>query len=132
MAGVDSIVAEELDVNIIAHTGDFTTQGTSHEEKCVTVIKNKVGDKVKVIGVLGNHDRIGTTDKQAEKVGIIMPVDKAVDIKGLTFVGQHDPTYNIFGGDRTSAQGHKTAEKTADKLSKPPATNGLRANLLLP
>ena len=45
-----------------------------------------------------------------------MPVDKAVDIKGLTFVGQHDPTYNIFGGDRTSAQGHKTAEKTADKL----------------
>ena len=53
MAGVDSIVAEELDVNIIAHTGDFTTEGTSHEEKCVTVIKNKVGDKVKVIGVLG-------------------------------------------------------------------------------
>ena len=123
MAEVIGTAATEFGADLIINAGDTVMAGTSVESYCVSAFADGFGD-VPVVFADGNHDSRTTTEQEVE-AGWIPLEGEPVEVAGLRFLGDNDPTISSLGqptrptreetvlemGDRLAAQGCELAEE---------------------
>lgn len=89
--------AKEAGVNVVVVTGDDTDYGSQLEEACLSPMnefETDNGDAIQVLWIKGNHE----SDQSVEYVRTLSEVTildrQAVEVDGVTFVGQGDPRYS--------------------------------------
>ena len=124
MAEVIGTAADEFDADLIINAGDTVMAGTSVESYCVSAFADGFGSDRPVVFADGNHDSRTTTEQEVE-AGWIPLEGEPVEVAGLRFLGDNDPTISSLGqptrptreetvlemGDRLAAQGCELAEE---------------------
>ena len=124
MAEVIGTAADEFDADVIINAGDTVMAGTSVESYCVSAFADGFGSDRPVVFADGNHDSRTTTEQEVE-AGWIPLEGEPVEVAGLRFLGDNDPTISSLGqptrptreetvlemGDRLAAQGCELAEE---------------------
>lgn len=124
MAEVIGTAVAGFDADLIINAGDTVMAGTSVESYCVSAFADGFGQDVPVVFADGNHDSRTTTEQEVE-AGWIPLEGEPVEVAGLRFLGDNDPTISSLGqptrptrsetvlemGDRLAAQGCELAEE---------------------
>ncbi|WP_277051296.1 metallophosphoesterase family protein [Ruania albidiflava] len=124
MAEVIGAAVAESDADLILNGGDTVMAGTSVESYCIKAFADGFGDDVPVVFADGNHDSRTTTEEEVD-AGWIPLLGEPVEVAGLRFLGDTDPTLSSLGvptrqtrdetvlemGDRLAATGCELAEE---------------------
>lgn len=124
MAEVIGTAAAEFDADLIMNAGDTVMAGTSVESYCISAFADGFGSDIPVVFSDGNHDSRTTTEQEVEAGWIPLEGDP-VEVAGLRFLGDNDPTISSLGqptrptreetvlemGDRLAARGCELAEE---------------------
>lgn len=115
MARVAGIVAERVDASLILDLGDDVIGGTSVEGFCITSFADSFAG-IPVVVAPGNHDSQETADQQ-RKQGWHVLSGEVIEVAGLRFLGDEDPTLTSLGAptqlvaDETIPErGHRLAD----------------------
>ncbi len=101
---------------MVMSSGDDTMNGTAAEQFCVTRERAIAKDRPFIVAT-GNHDS-DVTDNQMRRQGMTVLDGKVEDVKGIRFLGDDDPEYNIpFSVDRTKER-PETEEQLGQRLLK--------------
>ncbi|WP_022918053.1 metallophosphoesterase family protein [Ruania albidiflava] len=123
MAEVIGTAVAESDADLIMNAGDTVMAGTSVESYCIKAFADGFGDDVPVVFADGNHDSRTTTEEEVA-AGWIPLLGDPVEVAGLRFLGDTDPTLSSLGvptrqtrdetvlemGDRLAATGCDLAD----------------------
>ena len=116
--GIDGFAAEVAKVagaKLLIDAGDDTSSGQSWEVFSINSLRQHFKD-LKVVAVAGNHDAGGHVEAAMRKNGFTVLDSKPVEVEGIRFLGDSDPTRTGLGsadspGDETIAQ---QSERLAD------------------
>nr|WP_202892370.1 metallophosphoesterase family protein [Kribbella shirazensis] len=116
--GIDGFAAEVAKVGgakVLIDAGDDTSAGQSWEAFSINSLRQHFKD-LKVVAVAGNHDAGGHVENVMRKSGFTVLDSKPVEVEGIRFLGDSDPTKTGLGsadrpGDETIAQ---QSERLAD------------------
>ncbi len=123
MADVIGTAAAESGADLILNAGDTVMAGTSVESYCISAFADGFGD-LPVVFSDGNHDSRTTTEEEVN-AGWIPLLGEPVEVAGLRFLGDTDPTLSSLGvptrqtrdetvlqmGDRLAATGCELADE---------------------
>jgi predicted phosphodiesterase len=109
--GMDPVVAELAhlaEVKLIIDAGDDTSSGQRWEAFSINSLAEHFKD-YKIVSVAGNHDAGGHVEDAMRKHGFTVLDSKPVDVEGIRFLGDSDPTSTGLGaadtpGDETTAE----------------------------
>ena len=127
--GIDGFAAEvakAAGAKMLIDAGDDTSSGQSWEVFSINSLRQHFKD-FKVVAVAGNHDAGGHVEDAMRKNGFTVLDSKPVEVEGIRFLGDSDPTRTGLGsadspGDETiaravgAARGHRLrpARRQAD------------------
>jgi predicted phosphodiesterase len=121
--GMDSVTAEVAKVagaKVLIDAGDDSSSGQSWEVFSINSLRQHFKD-LKVVAVAGNHDAGGHIEDAMRKNGFTVLDSKPVEVEGIRFLGDSDPTKTGLGsadqpGDETIAeQSERLAEVACDQ-----------------
>jgi hypothetical protein len=112
--GMDPIVAEigkVAGVKVLIDAGDDSSSGQTWEGFSINSLAQHFKD-VKVVSVAGNHDAGGYIESEMRRHKFTVLDSKPVDVEGIRFLGDSDPTRTGLGsadtpGDETTAEQSK-------------------------
>lgn len=114
MTRVIGEVAARSQASFVLSGGDITMSGTQLEALCTDVYLSRLSGTPLVL-VLGNHDSVQTgADLEATRAAVMR--GEAVDIDGLTLLGDSDP-YRSQIGSPTTLRGDETAAEFTDRMA---------------
>ncbi|HWD80768.1 MAG TPA: metallophosphoesterase, partial [Kribbella sp.] len=116
--GMDPFAAEVAKVagaKLLIDAGDDTSSGQEWELFSINSLRQHFKD-FKVVAVAGNHDAGGHVEAAMRKSGFTVLDSKPVEVDGIRFLGDSDPTRTGLGsadqpGDETTGQ---QSERLAD------------------
>ncbi|MFC9692746.1 metallophosphoesterase [Kribbella sp. NPDC056951] len=112
--GMDPVAAEVAKVagaKVLIDAGDDSSSGQSWEVFSIHSLREHFKD-LKVVAVAGNHDAGGHIEDAMRKNGFTVLDSKPVEVEGIRFLGDSDPTKTGLGsadspGDETIAEQSK-------------------------
>jgi predicted phosphodiesterase len=116
--GIDGFAAEVAKTGgakLLIDAGDDTSSGQTWEAFSINSLKQHFKN-LKVVAVAGNHDAGGHVEDTMRKSGFTVLDSKPVEVEGIRFLGDSDPTKTGLGsadspGDETTGQ---QSERLAD------------------
>ncbi|MBK5248696.1 MAG: metallophosphoesterase [Actinomycetales bacterium] len=114
MAPVVGAAVELSGAQILLNAGDTVMGGTSVESFCVTSFADAVPDGVPTLVADGNHDSSLTAEQQRE-AGWTVLSGEPVEVHGITFLGDTDPTITSLGAP-TRPQRDETVLEMGNRL----------------
>ena len=128
--GMDPFAAEVGKVagaKVLIDAGDDSSSGQSWEGFSINSLAQHFKD-LKVVAVAGNHDAGGYIEDAMRKNKFTVLDSKPVEVEGIRFLGDSDPTRTGLGsadtpGDETTAQ---QSERLADVACEQPETSRSR------
>ncbi|MEJ7771132.1 MAG: hypothetical protein WKF51_04475 [Geodermatophilaceae bacterium] len=114
MARVISEVAIQSRAAFVLSGGDITMSGTQLEALCTDVYTSRLGATPLVLA-LGNHDS-GQTGSDLEARGATVLRGQAVELDGLTVLGDSDPRRSQIGSP-TTLRGDETAAEFSARIA---------------
>ncbi|TCO51701.1 putative MPP superfamily phosphohydrolase [Kribbella antiqua] len=123
--GMDPFAAEVAKVagaKVLIDAGDDSSSGQSWEVFSIHSLRQHFRD-LKVVAVAGNHDAGGHIEDAMRKNGFTVLDSKPVEVEGIRFLGDSDPTKTGLGsadqpGDETIAeQSERLANVACDQPS---------------
>ena len=124
--GMDPVVAELAKMagaKLVIDAGDDTSTGERWEAFSLNSLAEQFKD-FKIVAVAGNHDAGGFVEDSMRKHGFTVLDSKPVEVEGIRFLGDSDPTSTGLGsadtpGDETVAQqSARLAEVACDQTDK--------------
>ncbi|MEI8406078.1 MULTISPECIES: metallophosphoesterase family protein [unclassified Kribbella] len=121
--GIDrfaSEVAKVAGAKVLIDAGDDSSSGQSWEVFSINSLRQHFKD-LKVVAVAGNHDAGGHIEDAMRKNGFTVLDSKPVEVEGIRFLGDSDPTRTGLGsadspGDETIAeQSERLAQVACDQ-----------------
>jgi predicted phosphodiesterase len=111
MDPVASEVAKVAGAKLLIDAGDDSSSGQSWEVFSIHSLREHFKD-LKVVAVAGNHDAGGHIEDAMRKNGFTVLDSKPVEVEGIRFLGDSDPTRTGLGsadspGDETTAEQSK-------------------------
>jgi predicted phosphodiesterase len=112
--GIDGFAAEVAKVagaKLLIDAGDDTSSGQAWEVFSINSLRQHFKD-FKVVAVAGNHDAGGHVENAMRKNGFTVLDSKPVEVEGIRFLGDSDPTKTGLGsadqpGDETTSEQSK-------------------------
>jgi len=109
--GIDSFAAEVGKVagaKLLIDAGDDSSSGQSWEVFTINSLREHFKG-LKVVAVAGNHDAGGHIEAEMRKSGFTVLDSKPVEVEGIRFLGDSDPTKTGLGsadtpGDETTSE----------------------------
>ncbi|WP_349827310.1 metallophosphoesterase family protein [Brevibacterium litoralis] len=95
MAAFAGEVARKAGADLFIDGGDVTMTGTPAENLCVDVLDSAIPRGVDKVTVKGNHDSRDTIE-HFDALGWTVLRGRAVEVGGLTFLGDSDPRRTVF------------------------------------
>ncbi|GAA4432509.1 hypothetical protein GCM10023169_38300 [Georgenia halophila] len=115
MATVIGTALEQTGAAALIDAGDTVVSGTSVESYCIDAFDRAVPDDVPVVVGTGNHDSI-TTAEQEREVGWTVLQGEIVEIAGVRFLGDTDPTLTAVGSG-TVQEREETVDEMGERLA---------------
>ncbi|MFC7405943.1 metallophosphoesterase family protein [Georgenia alba] len=115
MAAVVRSALEHTGAVALLDAGDTVTNGTSPESFCVETFADAVPDGLPVLVATGNHDSVVTADQERD-VGWTVLAGDVVEVEGVRFLGDTDPTLTSLGSG-TVQERDETVEEMGDRLA---------------
>jgi Icc-related predicted phosphoesterase len=115
--GMDPFAAELAKVaraKLVIDAGDDSSSGQSWETFSINSLAQHFHD-LKVVAVAGNHDAGGFIENAMRKNKFIVLDSKPVDVEGIRFLGDSDPTKTGLGS--ASIPGDETVDQQATRLA---------------
>ncbi|MEV5964311.1 metallophosphoesterase family protein [Kribbella sp. NPDC051952] len=115
--GIDGFAAEVAKaggVKLLIDAGDDTSSGQSWEAFSINSLKQHFKD-MKVVAVAGNHDAGGHVEDTMRKSGFTVLDSKPVEVEGIRFLGDSDPTKTGLGS--ADSPGDETIEHQSERLA---------------
>jgi Icc-related predicted phosphoesterase len=112
--GFASEVAKVGRVKLLIDAGDDTSSGQSWEVFSINSLRQHFKD-MKVVAVAGNHDAGGHVENAMRKVGFTVLDSKPVEVDGIRFLGDSDPTKTGLGS--ADSPGDETIEHQSRRLA---------------
>ena len=115
--GMDPVVAElarTVDAHLIIDSGDDTSTGERWEAFSLNSLAEQFKDFT-IVAVAGNHDAGGFVEKTMRKHGFTVLDSKPVEVEGIRFLGDSDPTSTGLGSADTP--GDETIDEQSDRLA---------------
>jgi predicted phosphodiesterase len=112
--GMDPVVSELAHVagaDLVIDAGDDTSTGQRWEAFSINSLAEHFKD-FKVVAVAGNHDAGGFVEDDMRKHGFTVLDSKPVDVDGIRFLGDSDPTSTGLGSADTPGE-ETVAEQSA-------------------
>lgn len=112
--GMDPVVSELAHVagaDLVIDAGDDTSTGQRWEAFSINSLGEHFKD-FKVVAVAGNHDAGGFVEDDMRKHGFTVLDSKPVDVDGIRFLGDSDPTSTGLGSADTPGE-ETVAEQSA-------------------
>lgn len=116
MGRISGLIAERVEADMILNLGDNVIGGTSVEGFCVDSFADSFGD-LPVVVANGNHDSDETAD-QERKRGWHVLGGEPIDVLGVRFLGDDDPTLTSLGAptrlvadENLVERGHRLSER---------------------
>ena len=115
MADVIGAAVSESGADLIINGGDTVMAGTSVESYCIKAFADGFGDDVPVVFSDGNHDSRTTTEEEVA-AGWIPLLGDPVEVAGLRFLGDTDPTLSSLGVPTRQTR-DETVQQMGDRLA---------------
>ena len=115
--GIDGFAAEVAKVGgakILIDAGDDTSSGQGWEVFSIHSLRQHFKD-FKVVAVAGNHDAGGHIEDAMRKNGFTVLDSKPVEVEGIRFLGDSDPTKTGLGS--ADSPGDETIEHQSERLA---------------
>jgi predicted phosphodiesterase len=112
--GFASEVAKAGGAKLLIDAGDDTSSGQSWEAFSINSLRQHFKD-FKVVSVAGNHDAGGHVEEFMRKSGFTVLDSKPVEVEGIRFLGDSDPTRTGLGS--ADAPGDETVEHQSQRLA---------------
>jgi hypothetical protein len=115
--GMDPFAAEVAKVaraKLLIDAGDDSSSGQSWEAFSINSLAQHFRD-LTVVSVAGNHDAGGFIENAMRKNKFIVLDSKPVDVEGIRFLGDSDPTQTGLGS--ASIAGNETIDQQATRLA---------------
>ncbi len=115
--GMDPVIAtlaEETDVDLVIDAGDDTSSGQRWEAFSINSLAEHFKD-YPVVAVAGNHDAGGHIEDTMRRRGFTVLDSKPVDVEGIRFLGDSDPTSTGLGAADTP--GDETVQEQSARLA---------------
>jgi Icc-related predicted phosphoesterase len=115
--GMDPFAAEVAKVaraKLVIDAGDDSSSGQSWEVFSINSLAQHFRD-LKVVAVAGNHDAGGFIENAMRKNKFIVLDSKPVDVEGIRFLGDSDPTKTGLGS--ASIPGDETVDQQSTRLA---------------
>ncbi|WP_130450935.1 metallophosphoesterase family protein [Kribbella rubisoli] len=112
--GFASEVAKAGGAKLLIDAGDDTSSGQSWEAFSINSLRQHFKD-FKVVAVAGNHDAGGHVEEFMRKAGFTVLDSKPVEVEGIRFLGDSDPTKTGLGSADTP--GDETIEHQSQRLA---------------
>lgn len=115
--GIDGFAAEVAKAGgakLLIDAGDDTSSGQTWEAFSINSLKQHFKD-FKVVAVAGNHDAGGHVEDTMRKSGFTVLDSKPVEVEGIRFLGDSDPTKTGLGSADTP--GDETIEHQSERLA---------------
>ena len=112
--GFASEVAKAGGAKLLIDAGDDTSSGQSWEAFSINSLRQHFKD-FKVVAVAGNHDAGGHVEEFMRKAGFTVLDSKPVEVEGIRFLGDSDPTKTGLGS--ADAPGDETIEHQSRRLA---------------
>ncbi|MFF0340864.1 metallophosphoesterase [Kribbella sp. NPDC004875] len=112
--GFAAAVAKAGGAKILIDAGDDTSSGQSWEAFSINSLKQHFKD-FKVVAVAGNHDAGGHVEEFMRKSGFTVLDSKPVEVEGIRFLGDSDPTRTGLGS--ADSPGDETIEHQSKRLA---------------
>jgi Icc-related predicted phosphoesterase len=112
--GFASEVAKAGGAKLLIDAGDDTSSGQSWEAFSINSLRQHFKD-FKVVAVAGNHDAGGHVEEFMRKSGFTVLDSKPVEVEGIRFFGDSDPTKTGLGS--ADSPGDETIEHQSKRLA---------------
>jgi len=115
--GIDGFAAEVAKVGgvkLLIDAGDDTSSGQSWEMFSINSLRQHFKD-LKVVAVAGNHDAGGHVEDAMRKKGFTVLDSKPVEVEGIRFLGDSDPTRTGLGS--ADSPGDETIDHQSKRLA---------------
>lgn len=115
--GIDAFAAEVAKTGgakLLIDAGDDTSSGQTWEAFSINSLKQHFKD-FKVVAVAGNHDAGGHVEDDMRKSGFTVLDSKPVEVEGIRFLGDSDPTKTGLGS--ADSPGDETIEHQSQRLA---------------
>ncbi|WP_238174113.1 metallophosphoesterase family protein [Kribbella kalugense] len=112
--GFASAVGKAAGAKLLIDAGDDTSSGQSWEAFSINSLKQHFKD-LKVVAVAGNHDAGGHVEDFMRKAGFTVLDSKPVEVEGIRFLGDSDPTKTGLGSADTP--GDETIDHQSKRLA---------------
>ncbi|TDO61043.1 calcineurin-like phosphoesterase family protein [Kribbella sp. VKM Ac-2571] len=115
--GIDAFaaaVAKAGGAKLLIDAGDDTSSGQSWEAFSINSLRQHFKD-FKVVAVAGNHDAGGHIEGSMRKAGFTVLDSKPVEVEGIRFLGDSDPTSTGLGS--ADSPGDETIEHQSQRLA---------------
>lgn len=115
--GMDPFAAEVARVagaKLLIDAGDDTSSGQSWEAFSINSLRQHFKD-FKVVAVAGNHDAGGHVEEFMRKSGFTVLDSKPVEVEGIRFLGDSDPTKTGLGS--ADQPGDETIDHQSKRLA---------------
>lgn len=115
--GMDPVVADlakAAGAKLVIDAGDDTSTGQRWEAFSINSLAEHFKD-FKIVSVAGNHDAGGYVEDAMRKHGFTVLDSKPVDVEGIRFLGDSDPTSTGLGAADTP--GEETVQQQSARLA---------------
>jgi Icc-related predicted phosphoesterase len=112
--GFAAAVGRTGKARVLIDAGDDTSSGQSWEAFSINSLKQHFKD-LKVVAVAGNHDAGGHVEEFMRKAGFTVLDSKPVEVEGIRFFGDSDPTKTGLGS--ADSPGDETIEHQSERLA---------------
>jgi predicted phosphodiesterase len=112
--GFAAAVAKAGGAKILIDAGDDTSSGQSWEAFSINSLREHFKD-FKVVAVAGNHDAGGHVEEFMRKAGFTVLDSKPVEVEGIRFLGDSDPTRTGLGS--ADSPGDETIQHQSERLA---------------
>lgn len=114
MGKVAGEIAHQVQADLILNLGDNVMGGTAVEGVCIDSFAESFGD-IPVVAANGNHDSATTTAQQYEHGWHVLD-GEAIEIEGIRFLGDEDPTLTTLG-EPTRLVADETIQERGQRLA---------------
>lgn len=107
-------VAKDAGAKLLIDAGDDTSSGQTWEAFSINSLRQHFKD-FKVVAVAGNHDAGGHVEDEMRKSGFTVLDSKPVEVDGIRFLGDSDPTKTGLGS--ADQPGDETIDHQSKRLA---------------
>ena len=115
--GMDPVIAdlaERIDADLVIDAGDDTSSGERWEAFSINSLAEHFKD-FPIVAVAGNHDAGGHIEDTMRRRGFTVLDSKPVDVEGIRFLGDSDPTSTGLGSADTP--GEESVDEQSGRLA---------------